>query len=803
MSETAPPTHPAIPLHRLRVYNPSRMTDQEITLLFAVREDLLQRILADLSGEAPDSHPQHHLLVGQRGMGKTTLLLRIAAALRSPPLQDRFIPLSFAEEQYNIDRLSQFWLNCLDSLADTCDREGHRDQAQKIDRLVSAITASQPSSPKDDTAAARTALKTFLDAAALTGRRPVLLVDNLQLIFERSSDQQHDLRVALTEPNAPVLIAAAPQLPPAISDYSFPLYDHFKIHQLRALSLDDMRKLLLQLADRTNKPAIRRHVLDHPGRLQALHQLTGGNPRTTVLLFHLYAEDCSPSVTEDLEKLLDDVTSLYKARFEELSHQQQVIISRLAEHWDPADSRTLTENTRLEPGQISSQLDRLVKAGVVEEVPLFGTKRTGYQLAERFFNIWFLMRHASRRLKQPVRFLTQFLETLYEPGERERFARSHSNSSEHLCHPDSIDDWERTLATAADAATMQLAVDSLPQQLSARLNPITLQRASAVLMQSTPHTSDGWYNLGCRLTTKLHQHHAAQTAFSKGLESHPRNPQLWIGLGNLLQYSLADHAAAERAYKRALELHAEDARTFLDTGTRSQADPNLVEETEWTCQTSRSPASKHAPLWQNLGNLYQDHLGLYGDAADAFAKAAAFPESRPMALHNLAFLQRDYLGDIAAARQTFAAIENDSSLELADTHALHRALFAAHELNLGTAASHLDAALDLVPSGLPPFTIDDWVHTAAVLLELGHGEWFQQVLIRREHQHSLRPFFEAIRAHSIGDRAALLNIAVEVRPAAGWLFDQIQQRRERLQDARRQRIGPEPESRSARRRRKK
>jgi hypothetical protein len=190
-----------------------------------------------------------------------------------------------------------------------------------------------------------------------------------------------------------------------------------------------MRRLLLQLADRTDKPAIRRHVLDHPGRLHALHQLTGGNLRTTVLLFHLYAEDCSPSVAEDLEKLLDDVTSLYKARFEELSEQQQVIVSRLAEHWDPADSRTLTENTRLEPDQISSQLDRLVKAGVVEEVPLFGTKRTGYQLAERFFNIWFLMRHASRRLKQPVRFLTKFLETLYEPSERESFSRSWSNSS--------------------------------------------------------------------------------------------------------------------------------------------------------------------------------------------------------------------------------------------------------------------------------------------------------------------------------------------------------------------------------------
>ncbi|MFM7867678.1 MAG: hypothetical protein ACKPHU_25980, partial [Planctomycetaceae bacterium] len=108
--------------------------------------EILQRLLGDLSGEVPDSRPQHHLLVGQRGMGKTTLLLRIAAALRTAPLRDRFIPLSFAKEQYTIDRLSQFWLNCIDSLADSCDREGRDDQAQKIDRLVSGIATSLPSS---------------------------------------------------------------------------------------------------------------------------------------------------------------------------------------------------------------------------------------------------------------------------------------------------------------------------------------------------------------------------------------------------------------------------------------------------------------------------------------------------------------------------------------------------------------------------------------------------------------------------------------------------------------------------------
>ncbi|MFM7039284.1 MAG: hypothetical protein ACKO2L_16355 [Planctomycetaceae bacterium] len=90
-----------------------------------------------------------------------------------------------------------------------------------------------------------------------------------------------------------------------------------------------------------------------------------------------------------------------------------------------------------------------------------------------------------------------------------------------------------------------------------------------------------------------------------------------------------------------------------------------------------------------------------------------------------------------------------------------------------------------------------------MLLELGHGEWLQQVLIRRGHNHSLRPFFEAIRAHTLTARAALRNIAAEVRPAAGWLFDQIQQRRERLQEARRQRTEKTPEPQPGRRRRKK
>src|SRR5262249_39916435 len=152
----------------------------------------------------------------------------------------------------------------------------------------------------------------------------------------------------------------------------------------------------IKLAETTDRADVREKVLAHPERLKTLRDLTGGNPRTVVTLFFLYTENCSTSVFADLENLLDRVTPLYKARIEELSEQQQVIISAVADHWAPITARTLSEATALPMASISAQVDRLEKTGFVEKVELFGQTSAGYQIAERFFNVWFLMRSASR-----------------------------------------------------------------------------------------------------------------------------------------------------------------------------------------------------------------------------------------------------------------------------------------------------------------------------------------------------------------------------------------------------------------------
>jgi len=425
-----------INVSQLTLYNPARMKDAEIVAAFVARKAVFERMLADIAAEKPKSRAQHYLVVGQRGMGKSTLLARLAAELRTnADLSNRFAPLVFAEEQYAVDRLSKFWLNCLDSLADAAERVGDTAASNHIDAVVRGLKPQSSGTATQEQALTRAALDAFLKAAASGGKRPVLLVDNLQLVFERiAKNEQHVLREVLMQPGSPILVGASPSPPPESQDYGAAFYDHFKIHYLRSLSADEMRDLLLKLAETTGRGDVRDKVLAHPERLKTLRDLTGGNPRTVVTLFFLYAEDFSPSVFADLENLLDRVTPLYKARIEELAEQQQVVVSAVADHWAPLTARALSGATGLPMASISAQLDRLEKTGFVEKVDIFGQSSAGFQIAERFFNVWFLMRSASRRQRREVEFLVRFIESFYEAKDRPRLAQHLMN--EHDFSPD-------------------------------------------------------------------------------------------------------------------------------------------------------------------------------------------------------------------------------------------------------------------------------------------------------------------------------------------------------------------------------
>lgn len=400
------------PTRPTTLYNPHLLRKDELLAGFIARRPLLDALVDDLRRGGG----QHHLLVGARGTGKTTLLLRLAFAIDDDPaLAGRAIALRFPEEQYNLARLSDFWLNCLDALVDALERRGAAAEARALDAVIAELDDLT-----DDDERATQALAHLTGYTRDHGQLAVLLLDNLDLIFDRLAADQWALRKVLSGETGLVVIGASSAAVPETFEYGQAFYDFFNVHELAGLDDDEARRVLRHLAESLGTPAVVRALDEQPGRLRALLLLSGGTPRTLQLLHGVLADGASASAERDLERMLDQVTPYYKARFEDLPTQAQQIFDAVALHWHPMTASECADKLRLDVTLVSAQLTRLTRQGVIAKVP-HASGKLGFQIAERFFGLWYMMR-ASRRLRRKLLWLARSVQELYGQDEVARRA---------------------------------------------------------------------------------------------------------------------------------------------------------------------------------------------------------------------------------------------------------------------------------------------------------------------------------------------------------------------------------------------
>ena len=382
-----------------RKYNPGFLSDAELVASYCVRTtefELLVEVLRECIGH---SHP-HQLVIGPRGSGKTSLLLRVAAEVhRNAALKSRCFPVVFSEESYEVATAGEFWLECLTNLATQATR---REDAPDLHRTVDELRAI-----RDDQALADRCLGALLDFADREDKRLVLLVENLNMLFRDMADPDAGWRlrkILQTEPRI-IVFASATSRFDEIDNPDRALYDLFQIRTLRPLDRNQCAVLWETVSGR--RPA--------PETIRPLEILTGGSPRLISIVARFGAGLSFRELMTDLYDLVDDHTEYFKSHLESLPAQERRVYLALAMLWKPATTREIADHARLETSTCSAQLARLVERGVVR-VAGGSARRKQYYLTERLYNIYYLLRRR-RGPDRLVKALIHFMESYYSPPE--------------------------------------------------------------------------------------------------------------------------------------------------------------------------------------------------------------------------------------------------------------------------------------------------------------------------------------------------------------------------------------------------
>lgn len=377
-------------------YNPNNLTEKELIGSFVIRKKEFHKIINDIKSSDMKYPEQHYMIEGQRGYGKTTLLKRLYFEIKmDTKLKERFIPVILPEEHYNIRRLFKLW----EVVAQTLELE-----STEFTGLYKQMDKYSKDGDYEDIC-----FKIIEQRLKENNKKLILLIDNTEGILKKFKlIEQQKLREILLTSAEVRFIGASSEFLGFTFDYEKPFYDFFKLIKLKGLTTEETNEFLEQLGESFYKKNMREIIKSNKGKIEAFRRLTGGVPRIMSLIFNSVRCDRG-LVFNDIYTLSDKVTPLYKHVMDNLSPVHQEIVDVIALSFDAITTKEIADKVKMQSKEVSAQLNQLEKNGVINKIPV-NKKNYMYQIKERFFNIWYLIRFGSEKEKQQVLWLVDFLE---------------------------------------------------------------------------------------------------------------------------------------------------------------------------------------------------------------------------------------------------------------------------------------------------------------------------------------------------------------------------------------------------------
>ena len=601
-------------------YNPGILGDEEIIRTFVVRKVELDLLLESLRSSGGSSN-QHVLLVGPRGIGKTTLVRRVAAEVRrQASLSASWYPLAFGEEAYQVSTAGEFWLEAIFHLSELTQDDSWKRTYEEL------------RGEKDDVRLRERALGQLMDFADQQGKRILLIVENFGMLSEQLTENADwELRHTLQNEPRLMLLATAVSRFEAIANVGKAWFDLFAIHELEPLGQEQCVELWRSVSG---------CALD-AGRSRAVRILTGGNPRLLMILAEFALKKSFRELTEQLVQLIDTHTEYFKNHLESLGVLERKVFVVVLESWNPITARDVAQAARMGTNKASALLQRLAARGAVEAVPQNGRRKL-YQAAERLYNVYYLMRrrgHPSSRVKLFVAFMVHFyegpdlVETVADLAREACELSPHKQGDHYLVYDEIVQYVPQDLKLEIVKATPDPFFDpqitsyepeERPRPADFRAGDAALEAAHSIDDQHLESSKgslspQAWVLRGISLAEKGDVAEAEQD-FRKATKVGPGYTPAWAILADLLQ-KLERHEEAEESYRKAVALKPEVAWGWAQLGLLLHEKLERYEEAEESYRKAVEADPKHTWAWALLGQLLHEKLERYEEAEESYRKA--------------------------------------------------------------------------------------------------------------------------------------------------------------------------------------
>ncbi|MCS6626466.1 tetratricopeptide repeat protein [Roseibacterium beibuensis] len=623
-------------------YNPGFLPDGDLLTSLHVRRSDLDIVLEIVHDNHIARSNRHILIVGPRGLGKTTLVRTVAATVRlDDQLRAAWYPVVFGEESYGISSAGEFWLEAIYHIA---EQEADASIEADYQRLRKQL---EPSGLE------AACIDYLCQYSVKIGRRLLIVVENINDIFDSQLTEEDGwaVRHALQTRPELMLLATATTSFDQIDSVDKALFEQFKVHRLEPLRLRDCQLLWkaltgVALTDREIRP---------------VQILTGGNPRLLRIWAEFSQETSFEGLLLNVSHLVDDYTDYFRSQLEYLPAAERKVFVSLLSLWDPCTTREVAECARVPVNLAAAQLARLERRGAITRLK---SQQTRWQASERLFNIYYLMRRRgtpSSRVEALVRFMTAY----YAPDQLLERARGVAQEACQLA-PSHRKDHYFALAGILQKFDQQrrneLLVDLPVDFLDDPEVPVDLRRlyssaADAAGREAAQGGDEDDVSTALRRASGLVEAHRYEEALDIIARRSDANSSAHLIFSQALLLMLSDELSlAEQKVKEALRLEPSNPGARVLLGRILKATGRTSEAVD-VLRTAIEGAPNDGMAWTSLAEALLD-MGESSDEAEiAINKAISIHADRPYPLSLLARLYSQKGDEDAALKALRTAVD--------------------------------------------------------------------------------------------------------------------------------------------------